>query len=43
MIAVLLPNTGLPENYALTGYENLATVSGLAWSPQHGGGDVSIR
>ena len=42
IIAVLLPNTGLPENYALTASENHATASGLAWSPQHGSGDISI-
>ena len=32
MVAVLLPDTGFPENYALTGYENHVTASGLAWS-----------
>ena len=32
MVAVLLPDTGLPENYALTGYENHVTASGPAWS-----------
>ena len=30
MIAVLLPNTGLPKNYALTRYENHVTASGPA-------------
>ena len=32
MVAVLLPDTGLPENYALIGYENHVTASGPAWS-----------
>ncbi len=32
MVAVLLPDTGLPENYALTGYENHVTAGGPAWS-----------
>ena len=32
MVAVLLPDTSLPENYALTGYENHVTASGPAWS-----------
>ena len=32
MVAVLLPSGGLPENYALTGYENHVTASGPAWS-----------
>ena len=32
MVAVLRPNTGFPENYALTGYENHVTASGPAWS-----------
>ena len=32
MVAVLPRDAGLPENYALTGYENHVTASGPAWS-----------
>ena len=41
-VAVLLPNTGLPVNHAIPASENHATVSGPAWSPQHGSDDISI-
>jgi hypothetical protein len=32
LVAVLSPDTGLPKNYALTGYEKQVSISSSAWS-----------